>query len=68
MWSLPDDDSPENSLILLDTDGFEEDLMNDRNSCPIFTLSLLLSSVFLYNTLGPVSLDTLDQLLYPPHV
>ncbi|KAJ8355064.1 hypothetical protein AAFF_G00102670, partial [Aldrovandia affinis] len=39
-------------------------MMNDRNSCPIFTLSLLLSSVFLYNTLGPVSLDTLDQLLH----
>ncbi|KAI1887376.1 hypothetical protein AGOR_G00189660 [Albula goreensis] len=65
MWISPDEDSPEPRLVLLDTEVFEEDLEMEGNaSCPMFTLSLLLSSVFLYNTRGPVTLDKLDQLLH----
>ncbi|KAG5848210.1 hypothetical protein ANANG_G00096040 [Anguilla anguilla] len=66
MWTLPDTEDPGHTLVLLDTEGFEEDLGIEAAAftCPIFTLSLLLSSVFLYNTRGPVSTDALDQLLH----
>ncbi|XP_064190819.1 guanylate-binding protein 1-like isoform X2 [Anguilla rostrata] len=66
MWTLPDTEDPGHTLVLLDTEGFEQDLGIEAAAftCPIFTLSLLLSSVFLYNTRGPVSTDALDQLLH----
>ncbi|KAG7459001.1 hypothetical protein MATL_G00226550 [Megalops atlanticus] len=63
MWSIPDQKGDGPTLVLLDTEGFEEDLAMD-GSCPMFTLSLLLSSIFLYNTWHPVSRDRLDQLLH----
>ncbi|XP_061102549.1 guanylate-binding protein 1-like [Conger conger] len=66
MWVLPVTEDPYYTLILLDTEGYEEDLDIEAAAftCPIFTLSVLLSSMFLYNSWGPVSTDVLDQLLH----
>nr|XP_023652246.1 guanylate-binding protein 1-like isoform X1 [Paramormyrops kingsleyae] len=65
MWSLPDPLDSKQNLVLLDCEGFEEDLvLEERAYSPIFTLSVLLSSVCLYNTLGPVKRETLDQLFH----
>ncbi|KAJ8281455.1 hypothetical protein GJAV_G00067900 [Gymnothorax javanicus] len=66
MWTAANAEHPGHTLVLLDTDGFEDDLLIEGAAftCPIFTLSLLLSSVFLFNTWGPVSIETLDQLLH----
>ncbi|KAJ8336258.1 hypothetical protein SKAU_G00396010 [Synaphobranchus kaupii] len=66
MWTLPNVEEPGHTLVLLDTEGFDEDLVIEGAAftCPVFTLSLLLSSVFLYNTWVPVTMDILDQLLH----
>ncbi|XP_029104610.1 guanylate-binding protein 1-like [Scleropages formosus] len=66
MSCLPDPQDPETTLVLLDSEGFEGDMqaLEGRSCSPVFTLCLLLSSVFLYNTWGPVKCETLDQLLH----
>ncbi|XP_066574462.1 guanylate-binding protein 1 isoform X2 [Amia ocellicauda] len=64
MWCLPNPLDKKQTLILLDTEGFEEDWAVGEACCPIFILSVLLSSVFLYNTQGPITCEVLNKLLH----
>jgi hypothetical protein len=62
-------DNPNRALILLDTEGLDDpekgDASHDMN---MFALSLLLSSVFIYNTKGTIDAKSLDGLHYAAEI
>jgi hypothetical protein len=62
-------DDPNRALILLDTEGLYDsekgDASHDMN---MFALSLLLSSVFIFNTKGTIDAKSLDGLHYATEI
>ncbi|XP_052035045.1 guanylate-binding protein 1-like isoform X2 [Apodemus sylvaticus] len=65
MWCMPHPQNPEHTLVLLDTEGLEDVKKGDnQNDCWIFALAVLLSSTFIYNSLGMINQKAMDQLHY----
>jgi len=65
MWKGDFFDDPKRAMVLLDTEGLDDpekgDASHDMN---MFAISLLLSSVFIYNTKGTIDAKSLDGLHY----
>lgn len=65
MWCMPHPQKPEHTLVLLDTEGLEDIEKGDKqNDCWIFALAVLLSSTFIYNSIGTINQQAMDQLHY----
>ncbi|XP_029331417.1 guanylate-binding protein 1 isoform X2 [Mus caroli] len=65
MWCMPHPQKPEHTLVLLDTEGLKDMQKGDnQNDCWIFALAVLLSSTFIYNSIGTINQQALDQLHY----
>lgn len=62
IWSEPIDINHNTQAFLIDTEGLHSvDRYTDLDS-KIFTLSILLSSMFVYNTMGHISSDSIEEL------
>ncbi|XP_075837297.1 guanylate-binding protein 1-like [Microtus pennsylvanicus] len=65
MWCLPHPQKEGSTLVLLDTEGLGDVEKGDnQNDCWIFALAVLLSSTFVYNSMGTINQQALDQLHY----
>ncbi|XP_008583213.1 PREDICTED: interferon-induced guanylate-binding protein 1-like [Galeopterus variegatus] len=65
MWCVPHPEKPEHTLVLLDTEGLGDVEKGDnQNDSWIFALTILLSSTFVYNSMGTISQQAMDQLHY----
>ncbi|XP_078393380.1 guanylate-binding protein 1-like [Cetorhinus maximus] len=63
MWSLPHPQRPDQSLILLDTEGLGDPEKGDeQNDNSVFALAILLSSVFVYNSQGTINQHAMNDL------
>ncbi|XP_015730010.2 guanylate-binding protein 1-like [Coturnix japonica] len=63
MWCLPHPRRPGVTLVLLDTEGLGDPNKDDEHrEAWIFTLALLLSSTLVYNSMGTIDQQGLDQL------
>lgn len=69
MWDSPFlyklKDGSEVTIVLLDTEGIDAFNATDRGDNQIFTLSVLLSSLLIYNSLSVPKRDDLDNMQYP---
>ncbi|XP_012657080.1 guanylate-binding protein 1 [Otolemur garnettii] len=65
MWCVPHPTKLNNTLVLLDTEGLGDVEKGDnQNDSWIFALAILLSSTFVYNSMGPINQQAMDQLHY----
>ncbi|KAJ1132934.1 hypothetical protein NDU88_011235 [Pleurodeles waltl] len=65
MWCVPHPLKPKQTLVLLDTEGLGDVEKGDsKNDSWIFALSVLLSSAFVYNSMGTIDQRALEQLHY----
>ncbi|XP_004603674.2 guanylate-binding protein 6-like [Sorex araneus] len=65
MWCLPHPSKPDQFLILLDTEGLGDVEKEDpKNDSWIFALAILLCSSFVYNSVGTINHQALEQLHY----
>ncbi|XP_034356131.1 guanylate-binding protein 2-like [Arvicanthis niloticus] len=65
MWCVPHPKKAGQTLVLLDTEGLEDVEKGDnQNDCWIFALAVLLSSTFVYNSIGTINQQAMDQLHY----
>uniref|UniRef100_A0A8C2UYL5 GB1/RHD3-type G domain-containing protein n=1 Tax=Chinchilla lanigera TaxID=34839 RepID=A0A8C2UYL5_CHILA len=65
MWCRPHPIRQDYTLVLLDTEGLGDMEKGDpRNDSWIFALALLLSSTFVYNSVGTINHQALEQLHY----
>ncbi|XP_049731714.1 guanylate-binding protein 1-like [Elephas maximus indicus] len=65
MWCLPHPKMPNHTLVLLDTEGLGDVEKGDNeNDSWIFALAILLSSTFVYNSIGTINQQAMDQLHY----
>ncbi|KAK7811059.1 hypothetical protein U0070_010218, partial [Myodes glareolus] len=65
MWCVPHPEKKEHTLVLLDTEGLGDVAKGDnQNDCWIFALAVLLSSTFIYNSIGTINQQAMDQLHY----
>ncbi|XP_012371138.1 guanylate-binding protein 6-like [Octodon degus] len=65
MWCMPHPVNPDHTLVLLDTEGLGDVEKGDpKNDSWIFALAILLSSTFVYNSLGTINHQALEQLHY----
>ncbi|XP_055979031.1 guanylate-binding protein 6-like [Sorex fumeus] len=65
MWCLPHPLKPNQVLILLDTEGLGDVEKSDpKNDSWIFSLAILLCSSFVYNSIGTINHQALEQLHY----
>ncbi|KAM5264938.1 guanylate-binding protein 1-like [Hipposideros larvatus] len=65
MWCVPHPEKPNCTLILLDTEGLGDVEKGDnQNDSWIFALAILLSSTFVYNSMGTINQQAMDQLHY----
>ncbi|XP_012516557.1 PREDICTED: interferon-induced guanylate-binding protein 1 isoform X1 [Propithecus coquereli] len=63
MWCVPHPKKPEHTLVLLDTEGLGDVEKGDnQNDSWIFALAILLSSIFVYNSMGTINQQVMDQL------
>ncbi|XP_032083492.1 uncharacterized protein LOC116515507 [Thamnophis elegans] len=63
MWCLPHPDRPNQTLILLDTEGLGDvEKGSPENDTWIFSLTVLLSSTLVYNSVGTIDQTALDKL------
>ena len=53
------------TLILLDTEGIDAANASDQGDSQIFTLSVLLSSLLIYNSMTVPRREDLNQMQYP---
>ncbi|GCC39784.1 hypothetical protein chiPu_0023406 [Chiloscyllium punctatum] len=66
MWCVPHPEKPNHCLVLLDTEGLGDVEKGDHtNDCWIFSLAVLLSSTFVYNSVGTIDQYALEKLQYP---
>lgn len=49
-------------MLLMDTEGLASTERSTNVDIKIFSLSLLLSSVFIYNQMGPITENSLEEL------
>uniref|UniRef100_A0A8D2K6S3 GB1/RHD3-type G domain-containing protein n=1 Tax=Theropithecus gelada TaxID=9565 RepID=A0A8D2K6S3_THEGE len=61
MWCVPHPKKPGHILVLLDTEGLGD---VEKNDSWIFALAVLLSSTFVYNSMGIINQQAMDQLHY----
>ncbi|XP_045334135.1 guanylate-binding protein 1-like [Leopardus geoffroyi] len=65
MWCIPHPKRPDHTLVLLDTEGLGDVEKGDnQNDSWIFALAILLSSTFVYNSMGTINQQAMDQLHY----
>ncbi|CAO2600274.1 Guanylate-binding protein 1 [Lemmus lemmus] len=65
MWCVRHPKKPGHTLVLLDTEGLEDIEKGDnQNDFWIFALAVLLSSTFIYNSIGTINQQAMDQLHY----
>ncbi|XP_004469743.1 guanylate-binding protein 1-like isoform X2 [Dasypus novemcinctus] len=65
MWCVPHPKKPNHTLVLLDTEGLGDVEKGDsQNDSWIFALAVLLSSTFVYNSMGTINQQAMDQLHY----
>ncbi|OBS76069.1 hypothetical protein A6R68_17479, partial [Neotoma lepida] len=65
MWCVPHPQKPGHTLVLLDTEGLGDVEKGDnQNDCWIFALAILLSSTFVYNSIGTINQQAMNQLHY----
>uniref|UniRef100_A0A5F8A082 Guanylate binding protein 3 n=2 Tax=Macaca mulatta TaxID=9544 RepID=A0A5F8A082_MACMU len=65
MWCVPHPKKPGHVLVLLDTEGLGDVEKGDnQNDSWIFALAILLSSTFVYNSMGTINQQAMDQLHY----
>ncbi|XP_028643978.1 guanylate-binding protein 1-like [Grammomys surdaster] len=65
MWCVPHPKKLDHTLVLLDTEGLGDVEKGDnQNDCWIFALAILLSSTFVYNSMGAINQQVMDQLHY----
>ncbi|XP_065765520.1 guanylate-binding protein 2-like [Muntiacus reevesi] len=65
MWCMPHPKKPDLTLVLLDTEGLGDVEKGDnQNDSWIFALVVLLSSTFVYNSIGTINQPAMDQLYY----
>ncbi|XFF75941.1 hypothetical protein AB1E18_002160 [Capra hircus] len=65
MWCVPHPEKPDHTLVLLDTEGLGDVEKGDnQNDSWIFALAVLLSSTFVYNSIGTINQQAMDQLHY----
>ncbi|KAJ8281452.1 hypothetical protein GJAV_G00067870 [Gymnothorax javanicus] len=63
MWCVPHPRRADQTLVLLDTEGLGDVEKGDqRNDTWIFSLALLLSSTFVYNSMGTINNEALMSL------
>ena len=69
MWDTPINyqlkDGRSVSIILLDTEGIDAWDSQEKGDTQVFTLSVLLSSLFIYNSIGVPNRKDLDKMMYP---
>ncbi|XP_066124673.1 guanylate-binding protein 1-like [Saccopteryx bilineata] len=65
MWCVPHPEKLSLTLVLLDTEGLGDVEKGDnQNDSWIFALAILLSSTFVYNSMGTINQQAMDQLHY----
>ncbi|XP_075799466.1 guanylate-binding protein 6-like isoform X1 [Microtus pennsylvanicus] len=65
MWCVPHPTKPNHTLVLLDTEGLGDVEKGDpKNDSWIFALAVLLSSTLVYNSIGTINQQALEQLHY----
>nr|XP_020141077.1 guanylate-binding protein 1-like [Microcebus murinus] len=65
MWCVPHPSKSDHTLVLLDTEGLGDVEKGDnQNDSWIFSLAILLSSTFVYNSMGIINQQAMDQLHY----
>ncbi|XP_033014167.1 guanylate-binding protein 1-like [Lacerta agilis] len=65
MWCLPHPHRPDLTLLLLDTEGLGDvQKGNTQNDLWIFALAILLSSTLVYNSIGTIDQNALENLHY----
>ncbi|XP_044846745.1 guanylate-binding protein 1-like isoform X8 [Mauremys mutica] len=65
MWCLPHPRRAGHTLVLLDTEGLGDvEKGNTKNDVWIFALAVLLSSTLVYNSMGTINQQAMDQLHY----
>ncbi|XP_062818753.1 guanylate-binding protein 1 isoform X2 [Anolis carolinensis] len=65
MWCVPYPDQKDQTLVLLDTEGLGNvDKGDTQNDTWIFALAVLLSSTLVYNSMGTIDQNALEQLHY----
>ncbi|XP_066561876.1 guanylate-binding protein 1 [Amia ocellicauda] len=65
MWCVPHPIKPNETLVLLDTEGLGDVEKGDQtNDNWIFALSVLLASTLVYNSMSTISNDAVEQLQY----
>nr|XP_020141078.1 guanylate-binding protein 1-like [Microcebus murinus] len=65
MWCVPHPSKSDHTLVLLDTEGLGDVEKGDnQNDSWIFSLAILLSSTFVYNSVGIINQQAMDQLHY----
>uniref|UniRef100_A0A671EUF3 Guanylate binding protein family member 6 n=1 Tax=Rhinolophus ferrumequinum TaxID=59479 RepID=A0A671EUF3_RHIFE len=65
MWCVPHPSKPSHTLVLLDTEGLGDVEKGDpKNDSWIFALAVLLSSMFVYNSMNTINHDALEKLHY----
>ncbi|XP_060706303.1 guanylate-binding protein 1-like [Hemiscyllium ocellatum] len=63
MWCVPHPKKRNHCLVLLDTEGLGDVEKGDHtNDCWIFSLAVLLSSTFVYNSVGTIDQYALEKL------
>ncbi|XP_078507507.1 guanylate-binding protein 1-like isoform X2 [Lissotriton helveticus] len=69
MWCLPHPTKPGHTLVLLDTEGLGDAEKGDSNNdSALFTLAVLLSSLMVYNSMGSINQQALEQLHFVPEL
>ncbi|XP_053547080.1 guanylate-binding protein 1-like isoform X1 [Bombina bombina] len=65
MWCVPHPTMDGHTLVLLDTEGLGDVEKGDsKNDAWIFSLAVLLSSTLIYNSVGTIDQQAIDQLHY----
>ncbi|KAK1339834.1 hypothetical protein QTO34_018391 [Cnephaeus nilssonii] len=63
MWCVHHPEKPNYTLVLLDTKGLgDEEKGDNQNDSWIFALAILLSSTFVYNSMGAINQQVMDEL------
>ncbi|KAM8998759.1 guanylate-binding protein 1 [Sarcophilus harrisii] len=65
MWCVPHPTKPNHTLVLLDTEGLGDVEKGDnKNDTWIFALAVLLCSTFVYNSMGTIDQQAMEDIYY----
>jgi hypothetical protein len=62
MWNRPVPLTKDVNMILIDTEGLASTERSTNIDIKIFSLSILLSSLFIFNQMGPITEHSLEDL------